>query len=53
MSIVTEKPTALRTRPRPQVVAHDVRPEPKGWTSWVTTVDHKKIGILYLYTNVV
>ena len=51
MSIVTEKPAALRTRPRPQVVAHDVRPEPKGWTSWVTTVDHKKIGILYLYTT--
>ena len=21
----------------------------KGWKSWLTTVDHKKLGILYLY----
>src|SRR4051812_30300969 len=51
MSIVTEKPAAVRTRPRPQVLARDVRPTPKGWTSWVTTTDHKRIGILYLYTT--
>jgi cytochrome c oxidase subunit I len=42
--------TALRALPRPQVVAHDVRPEATGWTSWFTTVDHKKIGILYIVT---
>ena len=31
----------------PQIVAHDVRPQPSGWTSWITTTDHKRIGILY------
>ena len=25
-------------------------PEPTGIWSWITTVDHKRIGILYLYT---
>ncbi len=42
--------TALRALPRPQVVAHEVRPEATGWTSWFTTVDHKRIGILYIVT---
>jgi len=42
--------TALRALPRPQVVAHDVREEARGWTSWFTTVDHKRIGILYMVT---
>jgi cytochrome c oxidase subunit I len=42
--------TALRALPRPQVVAHEVKPEPRGWTSWFTTVDHKRIGILYMVT---
>src|SRR4051812_5039843 len=42
--------TALRALPRPQVVAHEVRPESTGWTSWFTTVDHKRIGILYIVT---
>src|SRR5687768_4214855 len=40
-------------RPRPQIIAHDVRPERTGVTSWFTTTDHKKIGILYLYTCLV
>jgi cytochrome c oxidase subunit 1 len=44
---------ALRELPRPQVIAHDVRRERRGWTSWLTTTDHKKIGILYLYTTFV
>jgi cytochrome c oxidase subunit 1 len=46
----TETPT-LATRPRPQIAARAIAPESRGWTSWVTTVDHKKIGILYLYTT--
>jgi cytochrome c oxidase subunit I len=41
---------ALRTRPRPQLVAHEIRAPERGWTSWFTTVDHKKIGILYMVT---
>ncbi len=23
--------------------------DPKGWKSWLTTVDHKRIGVMYLY----
>ncbi len=40
--------TATETAAIPQIVAHEVKPEPKGWVSWVTTTDHKKIGIMYL-----
>src|SRR5881397_1085665 len=36
-------PTAV-----PQVVAHRVERERTGWTSWVTTTDHKRVGIMYL-----
>src|SRR4051794_6175315 len=32
----------------PQIVAHGVERERRGWTSWVTTTDHKRIGIMYL-----
>ncbi|HLM49586.1 MAG TPA: cytochrome c oxidase subunit I [Solirubrobacteraceae bacterium] len=41
---------ALRTRPRPQIVAHSVPRRRAGWIDWVTTVDHKKIGIMYMVT---
>ena len=34
--------------PVPQIKAHAVKAEATGWTSWVTTTDHKKIGIMYL-----
>jgi cytochrome c oxidase subunit I len=46
----TPAETALRTRPVPQVVAHEVVRERTGFTSWLTTTDHKRIGILYLVT---
>jgi cytochrome c oxidase subunit I len=32
----------------PSILARKVEREPTGWTSWVTTTDHKKIGIMYL-----
>jgi cytochrome c oxidase subunit 1 len=35
-------------QPAPQIVAHEVTRPRTGWTSWVTTTDHKKIGIMYL-----
>ena len=37
-------------RPIPQVIAHEVvRPRrTKRWLDWVTTTDHKRIGIMYL-----
>ena len=40
-------------RPAPQITAHHVEREPRGWASWVTTTDHKKIGIMYLVTTFV
>jgi cytochrome c oxidase subunit I len=39
-------PTAARAFP--EVVTHAVARERTGWTSWVTTTDHKRIGIMYL-----
>jgi cytochrome c oxidase subunit I len=42
---------ATYAAPIPQVVAHDARRERTGWTSWLTTTDHKKIGIMYMVTT--
>ena len=56
MSVTTPDPTtepALKTLPRPQIVASEATVERTGWTAWLTTTDHKKIGILYLYTTFV
>jgi cytochrome c oxidase subunit I len=38
---------------RPQIIAHEVDRPRRGWTQWLTTTDHKKIGILYLCTVLV
>jgi cytochrome c oxidase subunit 1 len=47
MAATVEAPTT--TLPAvPQVVAHDVAREQRGWVSWITTTDHKRIGIMYL-----
>ncbi len=40
-----------RIAPVPEIVAHDVRPEQRGWISWLTTTDHKRIGIMYLVAS--
>jgi cytochrome c oxidase subunit I len=45
---ITAPPVAV-----PQIVAHKVRRPDTGWTSWFTTTDHKKIGILYMVTTFV
>jgi len=39
---------ATNTAAVPQIVAHGVEKPATGWTSWVTTTDHKKLGIMYL-----
>jgi cytochrome c oxidase subunit I len=36
---------------RPEVVMHGLRDRPRGWLEWLTTTDHKKIGLLYLYAT--
>jgi cytochrome c oxidase subunit I len=44
---------ATYTAPIPQLTAHRVEPEERGWTSWITTTDHKRIGIMYMVTTFV
>src|SRR4051794_41693832 len=51
MAATETVPTTTRLRALPQIVARDVRVQPRGWTSWITTTDHKRIGILYLVTT--
>jgi cytochrome c oxidase subunit I len=36
---------------RPELVMHGLRAPPRGWLAWLTTTDHKKIGILYLFAT--
>jgi cytochrome c oxidase subunit 1 len=47
--------TDYALRPVPQVVAHEVAQprQTKRWLDWLTTTDHKKIGIMYLVTTFV
>jgi cytochrome c oxidase subunit I len=47
--MATTDTTALR----PEIVMHGLPPEPKGWLSWLTTTDHKKIGIMYFVATFV
>ena len=51
MSITTEQ----AIRPVPQVVASKLEfpRTSKRWIDWITTTDHKKIGIMYLVTTMV
>ena len=48
----TEAPAAPATATRavPEIVAHRVERPVSGWLGWVTTTDHKRIGVLYLAT---
>src|SRR5262249_48798855 len=47
---ITDLEGSMATIQRPVEQAAAVKPsqEPAGWSSWLTTVDHKKIGIIYL-----
>jgi cytochrome c oxidase subunit I len=44
---------ATRRVTRPEVVVHGVQTPPRGWLAWLTTTDHKKIGIMYLVLTIV
>jgi cytochrome c oxidase subunit I len=44
---------ATTLAPVPQVTTHAVQREARGWTSWITTTDHKRIGIMYMVTTFV
>ncbi len=43
----------VAANPVPQIVAHRAEREARGWTSWITTTDHKRIGIMYMVTTFV
>ena len=43
--------TSERRIPRPEVALHGVPSRQRGWLRWLTTTDHKKIGILYLFAT--
>src|SRR4051812_40620027 len=49
----TTVPTTRTAAAVPQITAHAVTPEPVGWRSWVTTTDHKRIGIMYMVATFV
>src|SRR5437016_12961927 len=42
---------ATAVAPLPQITADRIEPAARGWTSWLTTTDHKRIGILYMVTT--
>jgi cytochrome c oxidase subunit 1 len=46
-----EVTTVPRTSPSPEIVMRGLKDRPRGWTEWLTTTDHKKIGILYLFAT--
>jgi cytochrome c oxidase subunit 1 len=46
-----ETATPQRVTPRPEIVVHAIKEPPTGWLSWLTTTDHKKIGIMYIYAT--
>src|SRR6267378_5017545 len=41
------------TAPIPQLSTSRAERAPSGWTSWITTTDHKRIGIMYMVTTFV
>src|SRR3989441_4619338 len=42
---------ATAIAPLPQITSDRIEPETRGWVSWITTTDHKRIGILYMVTT--
>ncbi len=50
MATTQTAPTSTAT-PVPQIVAHEVSREQTGWVSWLTTTDHKRLGIMYLVAS--
>jgi cytochrome c oxidase subunit I len=48
---VTTSPPTAAARPAPEIIVGDLPERRSGWIDWVTTTDHKKIGILYLFTT--
>jgi cytochrome c oxidase subunit 1 len=49
----TEAPPRTALAPSPIIPTDRVEPPPRGWLSWLTTTDHKRIGVLYFVTSFV
>jgi cytochrome c oxidase subunit I len=49
--LATTDPAAAALRP--EIVMHGLPAEPKGWLAWLTTTDHKRIGIMYFVATFV
>ncbi len=43
--------SSARLAGRPEISMHGVPDPPRGWLSWLTTTDHKRIGVMYLYAT--
>jgi cytochrome c oxidase subunit I len=44
--------TESTTRGNPEIVVYSqIAPPPVGWLKWVTTTDHKRIGVMYIVTS--
>src|SRR3954449_1194522 len=52
MAATTETAPATVTAV-PQIAARSVQQASRGWASWFTTTDHKRIGIMYMVTTFV
>jgi len=46
---VSDAPPRMNAVGSPEIVMHGLRERPRGWLGWLTTTDHKKIGIMYLF----
>jgi cytochrome c oxidase subunit I len=47
---LVERPP-VAAMPRPEILVHGPDVPQTGWLSWLTTTDHKRIGLLYLYAT--
>src|SRR5829696_2840431 len=43
--------TKARLAGAPEIAMHGLEEQPRGWLSWLTTTDHKRIGAMYLYAT--
>ncbi len=48
-SHVADEHGGLATLSRPEILLHGPEDRPTGWLAWLSTTDHKKIGIMYLF----
>jgi len=54
MATTQTPPLTRPVRRNPEILVDRVDPEAeRGWLSWLTTTDHKRIGVLYLVTAMV